>query len=203
MKERQTEILRKARRTKRLSQQAVANMAYLNLREYQRVETGERGMDRLSMRTGLSICAVLGLDPVDIVFGGEFVMGDPAVKKNEKIGMFTKAALDSMDREWEKYTYVPTNGPSGSSTTTVDGNALAEEVSRMTGIDVELAFLVLACEMSVLTQSHIQEIWIREMAKCVAYLTKVDFGTVLRTLKAEDEIRWKNGPGCTSGGSRA
>ena len=47
MKERQTEILRKARRTKRLSQQAVANMAYLNLREYQRVETGERGMDRL------------------------------------------------------------------------------------------------------------------------------------------------------------
>ena len=193
MKKRQTEILRKARRTKRLSQQAVANMAYLNLREYQRVEMGERSMDRLSMRTGLSICAVLGIDPIDIVFDGEFVMGDPVVKKDEKIGMFTKSALDSMDREWEKYTYVPTNEPFDYSITNVDGNTLAEEVSRMTGIDVELAFLVLACEMSVLTQSHIQEIWIREMAKCVAYLTKVDFGTVLRTLEAEDEIYCKNG----------
>ena len=193
MKDWQMEMLKKARRTKRLSQQAVANMADLYLREYQRVEMGERSIERISMKTGLSICAVLGIDPMDIVFEGKFVQGDPAVKKQDKIGMFTKATLDSIDREWEQYTYVPTNEPFDYSTTTVDGNALAEEVSRMTGIEVELAFVVLACEVCILEQTYIKEIWIKEMAKCITYLTRVEYDVVLRALEAEDEIYWKNG----------
>lgn len=193
MKEWQTDMLRKARRTKRLSQQAVANMADLYLREYQRVEMGERSMDRISMKTGLSICAVLGIDPMEIVFHGKFTPSDPAVKKQDKIGMFSKETLDSMDREWEQYTYVPTNEPFDFSATTMDGNALAEEVSRMTGIQVELAFVVLACEVCILEQTHIKEVWIQGIAKSISYLTKVDYSIVLRALEAEDEIYWKNG----------
>lgn len=46
-----------------MSQQQVADAAGITLRQYQRFESGERGMSSASMRIGLSICHVLKLDP--------------------------------------------------------------------------------------------------------------------------------------------
>ncbi len=50
-----------------LSQQQVANLAGIDLRQYQRFESGERNMSSSSMRIGLSICRVLQLDPYRFV----------------------------------------------------------------------------------------------------------------------------------------
>lgn len=46
-----------------LSQQMVATAAGIDLRQYQRLESGERSMCSASLRIGLAICDVLGLDP--------------------------------------------------------------------------------------------------------------------------------------------
>lgn len=46
-----------------MTQQQVADAARIQLRQYQRLESGERSMSGASMRIGLSICAVLKLDP--------------------------------------------------------------------------------------------------------------------------------------------
>ena len=50
-----------------LTQQQVADMANIQLRQYQRMESGERYISGCSMRIGLSICAVLLLDPYDFM----------------------------------------------------------------------------------------------------------------------------------------
>ena len=188
MRNRQTEMLRKARAKKKYKQQVVANLANILCREYQRLELGERTMANVSMEHGLSVCAVLDIDPYEIVFGGPFEPGDPNVRAQDRVGIFKKETLDNIERDWERYTYVPTNEPFDYASSIPDDNALAEEVSRMTGIDVELAFVVLACEMSLLAQTRIREVWIREVAQGVAYLTKVDYETVLLTLEAENYL---------------
>lgn len=55
------------RRTKfGLTQQQVADMAGVPLRQYQRLETGEVDLLKSSMGFGLSVCAVLMLDPYEI-----------------------------------------------------------------------------------------------------------------------------------------
>lgn len=46
-----------------MTQQQVADAAHIQLRQYQRLEKGERTMAAASMRIGLSICYVLKLDP--------------------------------------------------------------------------------------------------------------------------------------------
>lgn len=46
-----------------MTQQQVADAAGIQLRQYQRLESGERSMSGASMRIGLSICTVLKLDP--------------------------------------------------------------------------------------------------------------------------------------------
>ena len=38
----------------------------------------------------------------DALFGGPFVLNDFTVKKEEMAGVFAKATLDSIGREWEK-----------------------------------------------------------------------------------------------------
>lgn len=54
----------KARRTElKMTQQQVADAAEIQLRQYQRLESGERTMASASLRIGLSICYVLKLDP--------------------------------------------------------------------------------------------------------------------------------------------
>ena len=48
---------------KEMTQQQVADAAHIQTRQYQRLENGERNISGASMRIGLSVCAVLKLDP--------------------------------------------------------------------------------------------------------------------------------------------
>lgn len=66
---RETEILRQARYRLGYSQQQVATIAGLQIRQYQRFEYGETEIYRINMRSGLLLCAALELDPVELIFG--------------------------------------------------------------------------------------------------------------------------------------
>lgn len=57
------QILRTRREELKLTQQQVANKAKILLRQYQRLESGERNLTSASARIMLSVCAVLKLDP--------------------------------------------------------------------------------------------------------------------------------------------
>ena len=52
---RETEMLRKARQRKGLSQQQVAVIAGVHIRQYQRLEYGERSVGNVKMRFGLAV----------------------------------------------------------------------------------------------------------------------------------------------------
>ena len=69
---RQVKIIRDARKAMGYSQQQVATIIGVHVRQYQRIECGERDIRYASMKLGLSICVVLGIDPLVLVFGGEF-----------------------------------------------------------------------------------------------------------------------------------
>ena len=56
-------ILKTRREQLGLTQQQVADKAKIQLRQYQRLESGERSISSASMRIGLAVCAVLKLDP--------------------------------------------------------------------------------------------------------------------------------------------
>ena len=56
-------ILRNRREQLELSQQQVADGANLQLRQYQRFESGERYIESATMKTALAVCAVLKLNP--------------------------------------------------------------------------------------------------------------------------------------------
>lgn len=75
--QRQVEIIRSARIAMGYSQQHVATIIGVHVRQYQRIEYGERDIRYASMKLGLSICAVLGIDPLVLVFGGDFKTMDP------------------------------------------------------------------------------------------------------------------------------
>lgn len=60
-------ILKNRRQQLGLTQQQVADAAHIQLRQYQRLESGERTMGGASMRIGLSICHALQLDPYRFV----------------------------------------------------------------------------------------------------------------------------------------
>lgn len=51
-----------------MTQQQVADAAGITLRQYQKLESGERNMSSASMRIGLSVCHVLKLDPYRFVY---------------------------------------------------------------------------------------------------------------------------------------
>lgn len=69
---RQVRIIREARHVMGYSQQQISTLIGVHIRQYQRIECGERDIRYASMKLGLSICAVLGIDPLVLVFGGEF-----------------------------------------------------------------------------------------------------------------------------------
>ena len=69
---RETEIIRTARLQMGYSQQQVAALIGVHVRQYQRLECEERHMKNASMKVGLAVCAVLGIDPFVLVFGGSF-----------------------------------------------------------------------------------------------------------------------------------
>lgn len=62
-----TEMLKNARMRKGLSQQQVATLAGVHIRQYQRLEYGERTIESLNMRFGLAVCAILEINPYDLV----------------------------------------------------------------------------------------------------------------------------------------
>lgn len=55
--------LAEQRKAMGMSQNEVAVAAGIHLRQYQRMESGERSMASTSLRIGLAICDVLKLDP--------------------------------------------------------------------------------------------------------------------------------------------
>lgn len=69
---REAEMLRKARIEMGYTQQQVATLIGVHIKAYQRLEYGERDIRNVSMKIGLAICAVLCIDPMLLVFGGEF-----------------------------------------------------------------------------------------------------------------------------------
>ena len=56
-------FLRHQREGLGMTQQQVADAAGILLRQYQRLESGERSMASTSLRIGLSVCDALKLDP--------------------------------------------------------------------------------------------------------------------------------------------
>lgn len=56
-------FLRCQREALGMTQQQVADAAGILLRQYQRLESGERSMASTSLRIGLSVCDALKLDP--------------------------------------------------------------------------------------------------------------------------------------------
>ena len=68
-------LLAWARHRKGYSQQLVADRTGIDRRLYQRLEHGERDIGRASMRTGLSICELLDIDPFMLVLGHERYRG--------------------------------------------------------------------------------------------------------------------------------
>ena len=79
---RESEMLRRARMKLGYSQQQVATIIGVHVRQYQRIECGERDIRYASMKLGLSICAVLGIDPLVLVFGGDFKRMNPEDEEN-------------------------------------------------------------------------------------------------------------------------
>ena len=69
---REAEMLRKARIEMGYTQQQVATLIGVHIKAYQRLEYGERDIRNASMKIGLAICEVLCIDPMLLVFGGEF-----------------------------------------------------------------------------------------------------------------------------------
>ena len=69
---REAEMLRRARIEMGYTQQQVATFIGVHIKAYQRLEYGERDIRNASMKIGLAICAVLCIDPMLLVFGGEF-----------------------------------------------------------------------------------------------------------------------------------
>ena len=66
---RESVIIRQARIWLKLSQQQVATLIGIQIRQYQRLEYGETDVQKLGMRAGLALCIVLELDPYDLIFG--------------------------------------------------------------------------------------------------------------------------------------
>ena len=61
------EIIRQARIRLGLSQQQVATLVSIQIRQYQRLEYGERSVGNVKMRFGLAVCAILEIDPFELV----------------------------------------------------------------------------------------------------------------------------------------
>ena len=66
---RESVIIRQARLAHGYSQQRLAALIGVQVRQYQRVEYGETDVQKLAVRPALALCIVLGIDPFDLIFG--------------------------------------------------------------------------------------------------------------------------------------
>lgn len=71
MSDREGRILRDRRLELGMTQEQVALELGMNTHQYQRYEYGEHKIANCPMRIGLRICAVLELDPYELIFGSE------------------------------------------------------------------------------------------------------------------------------------
>ena len=77
-------VLKSRRAQLGLTQQEVADLAHIQLSQYQRLESGENYLEGTSMRIGLSVCAALLLDPYDFV-SVDVKQPDPSTMKPQEI----------------------------------------------------------------------------------------------------------------------
>lgn len=61
--ESENHIIKNQRNNLGLTQQEVADRAHIQLRQYQRLESGERSIYSASFRIAISVCKALDLDP--------------------------------------------------------------------------------------------------------------------------------------------
>ncbi len=73
---RETEMLSQARYRLGYSQQQVATRVGIHIRQYQRLEYGERDVRNVTMTQGLALCSVLKIDPYLLVFDGPYRAGE-------------------------------------------------------------------------------------------------------------------------------
>ncbi len=66
---REAQMLRSARKRSGLSQLQLATELDVQVRQYQRLEYGERPFSSVNIRLGLKICRILQIDPYDLVLG--------------------------------------------------------------------------------------------------------------------------------------
>ena len=66
---RESQILRSARKKSGLSQLQLATELDVQVRQYQRLEYGERPFSSVNIKVGLTLCRILQIDPYDLVFG--------------------------------------------------------------------------------------------------------------------------------------
>ena len=71
MRNRAGQILRERRLELGLTQEEVALELHMSIHQYQRYEDGEHQLSNCPMKVGLRICAVLELDPYEIIFENE------------------------------------------------------------------------------------------------------------------------------------
>ncbi|MBE5775024.1 MAG: hypothetical protein E7337_14020 [Clostridiales bacterium] len=87
---REHEIIRQTRIRLGLSQQQVATLISIQIRQYQRLEYGESDVQKLGMRAGLSLCIVLELDPYDLIFGAHPEMVEDLKRRRPAKGNLKK-----------------------------------------------------------------------------------------------------------------
>ena len=66
---RESQILRSARKKSGLSQLQLATELDIQVRQYQRLEYGERPFSSVNIRVGLKLCRILQIDPYGLVLG--------------------------------------------------------------------------------------------------------------------------------------
>ena len=67
MKSNEGRILRERRKELNLTQEKVAVMLGMSIHQYQRYEYGEHKLSNCPMRIGLRICAILQLNPYEVI----------------------------------------------------------------------------------------------------------------------------------------
>ena len=84
------QILQSRREQLGLTQQQVADRAGIKLPQYQRLESGVRHLSGCSMRIGLAICAVLLLDPFEIISVIAAPPEPSTMKPQRKVNVWSK-----------------------------------------------------------------------------------------------------------------
>ena len=81
-----TQMLRSARKRSGLSQLQLATELDVQVRQYQRLEYGERPFSSVNIKVGLKLCSILQIDPYDLVLGEQCSIHSTAKKFSKPPG---------------------------------------------------------------------------------------------------------------------